>query len=301
MEDRKNILKWFNGTLEGEALEEFKRTKDFLDLQPIMEGASALKMPDFEPENALLGLKALRKSKPRTKSPRPWRAVSALAASFLALISLYYIWNNRDTTIDTPYAQTASVQLPDASQVIVNAGSTLSFNKNKWDRTRAVNLRGEAFFKVSKGRKFTVFTQEGTISVLGTQFNVSQRGPWFEVSCYSGKVAVEIQGEEFILTSGKSIALREGQIGGITDFKGSAPDWMQDKSTFDNIPFPEVIAELERQYAIRVEVDKDLLRKNFTGSFVHNDLEAALNSICFPINLEYKITNKDTVRLYAKK
>ncbi|MCG2462828.1 FecR domain-containing protein [Flavobacteriaceae bacterium F89] len=301
MQNEKNILKWLNGELQGEALEKFKSTEDFRGLQPIMERTSAFRKPNFDTEKALSDFKALRKSRAEMKIRKPWRAISAVAASLLVLISLYFIWNDQATTINTAYAETATVQLPDASEVIVNAGSTLSFNKNKWDRDREVTLKGEAFFKVSKGKKFTVLTNQGNVSVLGTQFNVSERGESFKVACFTGKVAVEVKGQQFILTPGKSIAVSEGNIGKIVDFRETAPDWIQNKSTFADVPFPVVIAELERQYAIKVEVDRNLLQKNFTGAFVHDNLELALNSICFPLNLDYKILNDDTVRLYAKK
>ena len=47
--------------------------------------------------------------------------------------------------------------------------------ENKWKNERSVNLDGEGFFKVAKGSKFDVETSAGTVSVVGTQFNVKNR------------------------------------------------------------------------------------------------------------------------------
>ena len=81
--------------------------------------------------------------------------------------------------------------LPDSSFVALNMGSELYYTKKGWQTERRVELKGEAFFKVKKGSIFEVETDQGIISVLGTEFNVKSWNNYFEVTCYSGLVRVK--------------------------------------------------------------------------------------------------------------
>ena len=68
----------------------------------------------------------------------------------------------------------------------LNELSQLEYNASKWDENRSLELKGEAFFDVEKGKRFDVTTEFGNVSVLGTEFNVLSRDSIFKVSCYEG-------------------------------------------------------------------------------------------------------------------
>ena len=75
----------------------------------------------------------------------------------------------------------------------------------------------------------------------------------------------------------------------------SQPQWLTNTSAFKSLPLKEVIAELERQYNIKVEtknINTDLL---FTGRFTHNNLDTALKSITQPLQLTYTKTNQTII------
>ena len=65
------------------------------------------------------------------------------------------------------------------SEVMLNAMSSVSFNKHKWDDIREITLEGEAYFKVkpipATNAKFWVQTADLKVEVLGTQFHVNTR------------------------------------------------------------------------------------------------------------------------------
>jgi len=63
--------------------------------------------------------------------------------------------------------------------VVLNSKSTISFNKTDWKNNRQLTLDGEAYFKVEKGSTFTVNTNNGSVTVLGTQFNVNSTRRFF--------------------------------------------------------------------------------------------------------------------------
>ena len=83
--------------------------------------------------------------------------------------------------------------LSDGSQVILNSGSELKYLKNFEKDKRAIFLKGEVFFSVTKdaSRPFIVHTLETTTTALGTSFNVrAYKGESIDVSLLTGKVAV---------------------------------------------------------------------------------------------------------------
>ena len=76
--------------------------------------------------------------------------------------------------IEVPYGSKSSIELPDSSKVVLNSGSRLEYPDHFGTSDRTVFLHGEAYFDVkrNKNKPFYVKTDEVTIKVLGTQFNV---------------------------------------------------------------------------------------------------------------------------------
>ncbi|UWX55627.1 FecR family protein [Maribacter litopenaei] len=142
----------------------------------------------------------------------------------------------------------------DNSEILLNAESTLSYNEKNWDSNRAIKLEGEAYFKVAKGKKFTVTTSQGTISVLGTQFNVENRNGFFEVTCYEGLVSVIFNNEEFKLPAGNSAIAVNGQLKRSQVEINGQPSWVNKESSFKSLPLKYVLAELQRQYNWRLHL-----------------------------------------------
>ena len=214
------------------------------------------------------------------------------------LTSSYFLFFNNTTSYSTDIAQTETFRLPDKSEVILNAQSKLEFNKKDWkEEGRHLNLDGEAFFKVTKGKKFTVSTETGSIQVLGTQFNVKERANYFEVQCYEGSVSVTYNSEKVILTPGKSFRVINGKVNIANDFNAETPSWLAKESSFDNVPLWQVINELEIQYHIKIDASKVNTAKTYSGSFTHTNKNIALQSVTIPLKLSYKI-NGDNVEFY---
>ena len=212
-------------------------------------------------------------------------------------IGIYYFLDQRDTHISTELAEHKTFLLPDSSEVNLNAESSVEFNKNSWQKRRALKLDGEAYFKVAKGKTFDVVTIDGIVSVIGTEFKVKNRENYFEVVCYEGVVKVTHRNIEKTLTIGDGFKIFNGVLVEENDLTEGYPAWMDDESTFKSVPLEYVINELERQYEITIEVkdlDKMIL---FTGGFTHKNLDAALQSICIPLNIKYRITDNKTVLL----
>ena len=76
--------------------------------------------------------------------------------------------------VSTKYGSRTKLKLPDGTQVWLNSGSKLSYDKTYGNGIREVALSGEAYFDVVKNATlpFVIHTNSIDIKVLGTAFNV---------------------------------------------------------------------------------------------------------------------------------
>ncbi|MCF6357309.1 MAG: FecR domain-containing protein [Draconibacterium sp.] len=185
--------------------------------------------------------------------------------------------------------------LPDGSVVEVNADSRLSYNKESWNENRVVNLEGEAFFSVEKGSNFRVKTNDGIVEVLGTSFNVYSRNDRLKVHCETGKVSVSSDGKETTLTPHQSVDV----VNQKHNFKENVVEsenrstWRKGIFMYNRASLVDVIAELERQFDIKIIMDKSFGNPNYTGSFQKSNIETALTEVFYPLDLKFSIKGKD--------
>lgn len=292
------IKKWLSDDLSEQEWEEFKQLKEYNLYMRLGNNAKNFKASEFMKAGDFKILKNRLETRPDASKNRGWhKPLLRIAAVFAITFGVYYVFFlNNQTQIEALAGEKISAVLPDSSEIVLNAVSEISYNEKEWPEKRKLTLDGEAFFKVAKGSTFDVLTSRGKVSVLGTQFNVKNRKGFFEVVCYEGRVAVKIDETSKELIPGKVLRLIDGRITTDTT-KDKQPDWVANGSRFKEVPFREVILELERQYGVVINsksIDENLL---FTGGFVHNDLEEALKSVTTPLNLTYLIQSSNTIML----
>ncbi len=226
-----------------------------------------------------------------------WR----VAAILIIAVSTYFFLSPNNTTLITPQGTHQIWNLPDGSQISLNAGSEANYHAASWDDNRLIDLDGEAFFDVLKGSTFSVKTSSGLVTVLGTEFNVKVRDDQFYVHCFEGLVKVQTQDTTLMLPAGSGMRLIQGQLLNDIVTIGAKPDWMSGESSFENTPLKAVLFELERQYAVNIDYHPGLLTENepalFSGSFTHQDLSIALKSVCQPFGLSFELSDQN-VRIF---
>ena len=307
------VHNWLNGQPDG-------APPDDAELTRALEAASRLKVPakrtqaeawamleaQLEEETTeeatvvpLVGVPLIEET-PQKRAYWPYMAVAA--AITLVLVG-YFALRSPDVSVQmavvtTPAATMQQVNLPDASEVRLNASSTIEYAEQGWEAERAVKLEGEAFFQVAKGQTFTVQTPTGSVQVLGTAFNVYARETGFRVACEEGKVAVTSpDGQSLTLTAGQACTLQNGQL--MLDNKLSATQvtaWREGKFFFHEAPYTEVFQEMARQYGV-VILTEDMEDGRFTGQFTQGDLETALQVVTLPNLLSYERVGTDSVRI----
>ncbi len=297
------LKKWLNGTLSEEETSAFQELDDYALYKSIVEDAAHFRAREL---SAVADFKLLQDKLPKkiTTGPKvrrfPWYA--KIASVLVIGVSVYFMFFlNAATTIETAIGEKITIVLPDASTVNLNAASEMSYVKKEWDNNRQIKLFGEAFFDVEKGSVFEVVTSEGTITVLGTEFNVKQRESTLEVACFEGKVRVDLEGVSEILEVGDQLFFRKGTIR-LLRTQEVIPSWTMNVSSFEREPFEEVLKELERHYKIQVKYEgKGNEEALFSGGFEHNNLENAIRSITEPMGLSFTINNNTVTLSHREK
>ena len=298
MEDKNNILKWLNRETSDEELARLQESKDFKTLEKIAHYASQIETPKVNVDKALEDFK-LRTQQTAKKGriiPFNFKQISKYAAIIVVLLTTsYFLFFNNETSFKTQFSQTKTFNLPDNSEVILNSNSTITFNKNKWKSNRHLTLNGEAFFKVQKGKKFTVLTDIGEVTVLGTKFNVKERTNYFEVKTYEGLVSVAYKDTLVKLSKGTIFKVVNGTIDTVNTFDINENSWLQKESNFKSTALRFVLKEIENQFGYTIEtkdIDLDIL---YSGGFTHADVNIALQSVTIPLQLSYKIEGEKII------
>ncbi|WP_339849589.1 FecR domain-containing protein [uncultured Dokdonia sp.] len=296
MEKEQLIRKWLDNELTESELQAFKNLEEFDQYTRISDTIKHLEIPTYHVDEQLEALHArINTKKSKVISLKPFLRIAAVLVLF---VGVYYAVSLRSTSTNhyTQIAQKETITLPDNSTVMLNAMSSISYDEDTWEAQRNVSLEGEAYFKVAKGTTFNVQTTNGTVTVLGTQFNIKNRDEYFDVVCYEGSVKVTTAAQEVILKAGdrfrESVLITGTTITSIP----KSPFWTHNESSFKKSPLKEVIAELERQYQVQVDVDEVFAQELYTGTFTHDNIDIALKSISLPFNLTYtKEENKVTL------
>ena len=221
----------------------------------------------------------------------------AIAASIVLFFGLFSIFGNSDTVIKTGFGENKIITLLDGSEVILNSKSIIAYNEKKWETERTLTLDGEAYFKVKKGSTFTVKTINGSITVLGTQFNVNSRNDFFDVVCYEGKVGVKTLESDHILIPTNSVRKINGYPSKSSITQVAKPTWIDGESTFKSVPIKYVITALENQYNIKIDAETIDDTTIFSGSFPNNNLNVALITVFEALHIKYNEKEKRNIKL----
>jgi ferric-dicitrate binding protein FerR (iron transport regulator) len=214
----------------------------------------------------------------------------SVAASLIVLVGLGTIALMYSKTVYSPAGSHLTAQLPDNSTVELNAESTLSFHPYRWYFQRNVELKGEGFFSVQKGKKFTVKSELGETSVLGTTFNIFSRNDTYRVFCKTGKVNVKANSGESVILNPNQIAIVEsGKISKEENVISSEHilSWRDNMFLFNAAPIAVVLREIERQYGISIATEKSLSGTISLSIQKNPDVEKILSMVCKPLGYNF--------------
>lgn len=171
---------------------------------------------------------------------------------------------NTSKTVLIPRGKLYKVTLSDGTEVWLNADSRLSFPVHFSGDKRQVELRGEAYFKVTKDANHPFVVKSGKVSttVLGTEFNFrAYAGETPEVALIKGAVVVDdvAVGKRVRLTPGQAAMVGKDGIAVSHINTDYYTQWKEGLFYFDDSSLLDVMKELGRWYNVSIEIEDQSL------------------------------------------
>lgn len=254
------------------------------------------------------------------------------AAAVILIVAGYFFWNRpteatatvKETEYVSKHGERKSFQLPDGTQVSLNAGSTIIVSDTYGQSTREIYLKGEAFFEVQQNKQvpFIVHTNDMDVKALGTAFNVrSYNGEKTETSLLHGLVEVTLKKDnnrKVLLhpdekiswsTAGKATtavpkisppanleAIDQPVVKPVKKLDdGSVKEvaWIENKLAFDDDSFEDIVPQLARWYNVEIVFDTDEVKQyHFTATFKKEKLDQVLNILRTSRSFKYRNDGK---------
>lgn len=199
-----------------------------------------------------------------------------------------------------PKGRIFSIILDDGTQVWINSQTTIKYPAQFSKNERIVYVDGEAFFDVkSDGRRFIVKTQNYSVNVLGTKFNVSSYGNDSHVSTtlIEGSVMLSYDSSsEYVISPGQQFIYNK--TNGSVSIKRVDTDrftcWMDNQLRPDKSSIEEIFNILTRKYDIDVFfADEEAKSRKLSGDLpLNSNLRVILNQISKVTDLEFSVEGK---------
>lgn len=251
-------------TKEEEQIGKFKaeHPTEYLMLQKLWNRGD-IKTKDFDSNRAWETMQQKIQNRPLSKIVKmpAYRQLMRIAAVAAILIigafSVYYFTSVLPgSQVIVASANTTErgkeITLNDGTTVWLNRGATLSYKKKFVGDERAVTLTGEAFFKVHRNpeKPFIIATDNASVKVLGTSFNVRSSYDNTKVVVKTGRVRVSNSKEsDFqIITPGLSAEVSGAMVTKHKTKNRNYLAWKTGEFTFNNATLHQVVKDLNSWY-----------------------------------------------------
>ena len=301
------LHKWIEGKLTPEEQRAFEQRPEYPSLVALYQRTENLRVPVVDRDVVLQNvLQSKTQAAPRTARVRrlPRRrwvvGIAAAVAMLVAAIWFFPAANDTNLLAQTGTAEMLAGDLPDGSTYLLNAGSTLRQTSDDWTTQRHLRLTGEGFFEVERGVEFLVETERGAVRVLGTAFNVRAYDETLSVACREGTVEVRNAAGTAVDTLTVGQAVRLLADGTTQTFLPSPTDWRDGAFRYDDVPLRVVIAEIERQFDVEVDLPAGFGERRVTTTFRNDDLDVALRGALLPFGLDFERRDAERITVFER-
>ncbi len=200
------------------------------------------------------------------------------------------------------------ITLPDGSTVKMNASTKIEYPERFAADVRKVKLSGEAFFEVTRdtAHPFIIETENASVEVLGTSFNVSAypEAGLVEVNVKTGKVKLtqhttgNTASKSAILPAGERgwLKVADGEIGHEIILSPNYSAWISKEMVFQRTPLAEAFAVLENTYHVKIRMENpEIGRIPYTANFANLKLDYIVEVIARTHKLKVVRNNGEIV------
>jgi len=259
----------------------------FEDIASIWEGVESARR-----DPSIMALREKAKRSARRKPVLVWMrpAAAALIVAGIGLGGIRWMMNvERPDPIvyTTAVGQTSSVELADGSKVILDADSAVKVWPRMVSERRLELVRGRAFFEVAKDpdRPFIVQTDRGSVTAVGTAFDVRRSAAGMKIVLLEGRVRIApagarqtkqpvemAAGYEFVDDGARwSLAKTDSQ---------AETSWIHGDLIFDEQPLSVIVEELNRYGPDKIVIsDPEVGRRRLSAVLKAGDTTLFLSAV----------------------
>ncbi|TWW01908.1 FecR domain-containing protein [Chitinophaga pinensis] len=208
-----------------------------------------------------------------------WTAAAAILTGIIIAAAIL-LRPVRQYTVSTSGGETKRLKLPDGSDLILFANSTLIYPETFAAAERNVSLQGNADFDIhGTARQPFIITAGGLqIKVLGTAFNVAENDTAVIVKVQSGKIRM--------YTSSNELPVAGGQTG--IYIKKDQSIRYDRVFHFENEDMSVVCKALAEAYQTNIVIDDTVIASlKISSNFDNKPLDYILEVIATTLNIQY--------------
>ena len=210
--------------------------------------------------------------------------------------------------VQTGVGERSELQLPDGTEVTLNAQSRLTYDCSMPSGKRLVKLEGEGFFRVAKDGEhpFVVECEGMEVECLGTAFNMRSYADEASVSVVlsEGKVAVHANRSTLYMEPDSRVVFDKHTMS-LHKQKVRSEDytcWLKNEIRYNGETLEQIASELKRNFHVNVIITSDALKQEqYTGYLGRCSLKNILDLISITSNVTYSFEQDTTVYIYARK
>jgi len=217
-----------------------------------------------------------------------WLRVAASIILIAGLGVTLFMLVNKNTVPKEMVAQTGQNvlidTLSDGSVITLNKRSTITYPSKFKGGTRAIALKGEAFFNVAPDKKkpFIISVNDVQVTVVGTSFNIKSENGNTEVVVETGIVRVTRSGKTVELNAGEKVVMHaDDSIASKEAVDEKLYNYYRTKEfVCDETPLWKLVQVLNEAYDAKIIIGrKELNDKKITTIFYNEALEKILEVI----------------------
>ncbi len=311
-------LKWQQWHMASDANRQaFSRAEDCWNA---LDNITGVTIEDLKTEQNIIPLSSTKREPRRFMPHRIKRNIkwaASIAAGIVIALSIGLSYQNfRTTSPDATTYQTARaehkiINLDDGSKISLGARSIVNVDYSPMAR-RITLVRGEAVFDVSKdkARPFIVKTGNGTVTAIGTKFNIHTNDKNVIVTVLEGIVEVNpylandnIKAPLPRVAAGKAVSYRsDGFISEVVESNvEAAVSWERGLLVRVDTPLASVIEDVNRYSSREIIIGDPALNDiRFTGTVLNDGIDNWLRGLVVAYPIKVLDSGHDAILLLKK-
>lgn len=214
---------------------------------------------------------------------------------------LQYGLNNKAPeyhTLSTPRGAQYQLQLPDGTEVWMNAASSITYPTAFTGSHREVTITGEAYLEVARNKDLPFRVKAGgmLIDVTGTHFNINTytNEPILTTTLLEGGVNVSSNSSKVMLHPGEQSQLNaEGQLSVKKDVNtGEIIAWKNGQFHFESADLETILRQLSRWYDVDVHYEGLIPNEQFFMIIKRTSSLSAVLKALQANNVQFSIEGK---------